>query len=117
MDGGGVHLAAADVGAQDCRSPSALAGTVRLAALIQGWQAVRHDTAQPIARLPLPGRDHPARSVAVSLFSFSLRDAETILAARGIVVSYETIREWACALTPFRQRTEAAATSGRQLAP
>ena len=26
-------------------------------------------------------------------FSFSLRDVETILAARGIVVSYETIRE------------------------
>ena len=27
-------------------------------------------------------------------FSLSLRDVETILAARGIVVSYETIREW-----------------------
>ena len=34
---------------------------------------------------------------AVSLyhcFSLSLRDVETILAARGIVVSYENIREW-----------------------
>ncbi len=27
-------------------------------------------------------------------FSFSLRDIETILAARGVVVSYESIREW-----------------------
>jgi putative transposase len=27
-------------------------------------------------------------------FSLSLRDVETILAARGIVVSYETIRDW-----------------------
>ena len=27
-------------------------------------------------------------------FSLSLRDVETILAARGVVVSYETIREW-----------------------
>jgi len=30
-------------------------------------------------------------------FSLSLRDVETILAARGVVVSYESIREWACA--------------------
>ena len=28
-------------------------------------------------------------------FSLSLRDVETILAERGIVVSYESIREWA----------------------
>ena len=27
-------------------------------------------------------------------FSLSLRDVETILAARGIVVSYESIRDW-----------------------
>ena len=27
-------------------------------------------------------------------FSLSLRDVETILAARGVVVSYETIRDW-----------------------
>ena len=27
-------------------------------------------------------------------FSLSLRDVESILAARGIVVSYESIREW-----------------------
>ena len=27
-------------------------------------------------------------------FSLSLREVETILAARGVVVSYESIREW-----------------------
>ena len=32
--------------------------------------------------------------MAVSLFSLSLRNVETILAARGIAVSYETIRAW-----------------------
>jgi putative transposase len=32
--------------------------------------------------------------MAVPCFSLSLRDVELILAARGIVVSYETIREW-----------------------
>src|SRR5918998_1000045 len=30
-------------------------------------------------------------------FSLSLREVELILAARGVVVSYETIREWGCA--------------------
>jgi transposase-like protein len=30
-------------------------------------------------------------------YSLHLRDVELILAARGIVVSYESIREWACA--------------------
>ena len=30
-------------------------------------------------------------------FSLSLRDVETIFAARGIVVSYESIRGWGCA--------------------
>ena len=32
--------------------------------------------------------------MAVHCFSLSLRDVELILAARGIVVSYESIREW-----------------------
>jgi hypothetical protein len=45
-------------------------------------------------------------------FSLSLRDVELILAARGVVVSYETIREWAVrfgrlfanGLSPWRWR-------------
>ena len=44
-----------------------------------------------------PGNGPEAIERAVWLyhcFSLSLRDAELILAARGIVVSYESIREW-----------------------
>ena len=42
-------------------------------------------------------------------FSLSLRDVELILAARGIVVRYESIREWGLALRPdLRQYAEAA---------
>ena len=54
-----------------------------------------------MAHVPNPYRGfrYPAEVIqhAVWLyhcFSLSLRDVETILAARGIVVSYETIREW-----------------------
>jgi putative transposase len=45
-------------------------------------------------------------------FSLSLRDVELILAARGIVVSYETIREWSlrfgwtCAKSLKRRRPQ-----------
>ena len=80
----------------------------------------RADTELPLWRVlsgwqPLPGRGsfsamahvpnlyrgfrYPAEVIqhAVWLchcFGLSLRDVETILAARGIVVSYETVREW-----------------------
>ena len=54
-----------------------------------------------MARAPNPYRGfrYPAEVIqhAVWLyhcFSLSLRDVETILAARGIVVSYETVRAW-----------------------
>ena len=48
---------------------------------------------------PYRGFRYPAEVIqhAVWLyhcFSLSLRDVETILAARGTVVSYESIREW-----------------------
>jgi putative transposase len=48
---------------------------------------------------PYRGFRYPAEIInqAVWLyhcFSLSLREVELILAARGIVVSYETIREW-----------------------
>ena len=62
--------------------------------LTQGWQAGRHDDVQPIPRLPLSGRGIQHAVWLYHCFSLSLRDVETILAARGIVVSYETIREW-----------------------
>ena len=65
-----------------------------MAGLTQGWQAGRHDDVQPIPRLPLSGRGIQHAVWLYHCFSLSLRDVETILAARGIVVSYETIRDW-----------------------
>ncbi|WP_169055103.1 IS6 family transposase [Azospirillum sp. TSA2s] len=52
--------------------------------------------AMSMPRNPYRGFRFPAEiiSEAVWLFSLSLREVELILAARGIEVSYETIREW-----------------------
>ncbi len=33
-------------------------------------------------------------------FTLSFRDIEDILAARGVIVSYETIRQWCLKITP-----------------
>ena len=69
---------------------------------MSGWQ-VRwgHGTVPGMMPPPNPYRGFrfPAEVIehAVWLyhcFSLSLRDVETILAARGVVVSYESIREW-----------------------
>jgi putative transposase len=72
---------------------------------------------------PYRGFRYPAEVIehAVWLyhcFSLSLRDVELILAARGIVVSYESIREWGLRFGQLvRQRPETApATSGRHVA-
>ena len=48
---------------------------------------------------PFRGYRFPAEIINQAIwlyhcFSLSLRDVELILAARGVVVSYETIREW-----------------------
>lgn len=43
--------------------------------------------------IPVPGGDHRARRVAVHRFPLSFREVEEILLARGIVVSYETMRK------------------------
>ena len=56
------------------------------------------DITEPVSRLPLPARVIEHAVWLYHCFSLSLRDVELILAARGIVVSYESIREWACAL-------------------
>jgi putative transposase len=45
-------------------------------------------------RLPLPAEIINQAVWLYHCFSLSLREVELILAARGIVVSYETIREW-----------------------
>jgi putative transposase len=70
-------------------------GLVRLAAR-QGSGSLPGMTTSPN---PYRGFRYPAEVIqhAVWLyhcFSLSLRDVELILAARGIVVSYESIREW-----------------------
>jgi len=70
-------------------------------AALSSWQARSSRGSVPgmTASSPYRGFRYPAEVIqhAVWLyhcFSLSLRDVETILAARGIVVSYETIREW-----------------------
>ena len=70
-------------------------GVVRLAALLS------HGRLSAMAHAPNPYRGfrYPAEVIqhAVWLyhcFSLSLRDVETILAARGVVVSDETVRAW-----------------------
>jgi len=69
---------------------------------LSGWQ-IRpgHGSVPGMTTSPNPYRGFrfPAEIIehAVWLyhcFSLSLRDVETILAARGVVVSYESIREW-----------------------
>ena len=44
--------------------------------------------------LPLSARDHLPRGLAVFPISISLRMVEELLAARGIEVSYATVRQW-----------------------
>jgi transposase-like protein len=66
-----------------------------LAGVIGSWQGLLGMTASN----PYRGFRYPAAVIehAVWLyhcFSLSLRDVELILAARGIVRSYESIREW-----------------------
>jgi putative transposase len=48
---------------------------------------------------PCRGFRYPAEAIEYAVwlyhcFSLSLRDVELIVAARGVVASYETIREW-----------------------
>jgi hypothetical protein len=69
---------------------------------LSGWQAlVGHGSLSGVMSWsnPYRGFRFPAQIIqhAVWLyhcFSLSLRDVELILAARGIVVSYESIRDW-----------------------
>jgi hypothetical protein len=72
-----------------------LTGTVKLASLEACGRVLGMSTTSN----PYRGFRFPAEIInqAVWLyhcFSLSLREVELILAARGIVVSYETIREW-----------------------
>jgi putative transposase len=66
-----------------------------LAGLVELWQRVIMTTTSN----PYRGFRYPAEVIQQAVwlyhcFSLSLRDIELILAARGVVVSYETIRAW-----------------------
>jgi putative transposase len=72
-----------------------------MALALSGWQVRWGRGSLPDMTSPNPYRGfrYPAEVIqhAVWLyhcFSLSLRNVELILAARGIVVSYETIRDW-----------------------
>src|SRR6516165_687712 len=88
-----------------------------LPSALSGWQLRpgrgrlwHHDIAEPVSRLPLPARGHRACGLALSLLQPELARCWLILAARGIVVSCESIREWGRALRPdLRQCTEGGA--------
>jgi hypothetical protein len=53
----------------------------------------RYDENQ-LCRLPVPARNHPSREWRYLRVTLSLRDVEDLLAERGIIVSYETVRRW-----------------------
>ena len=53
-----------------------------------------------LQRLPLSSRDHPTGDLAVSSVLPGFRDVEDLLAERGVMVSYETVRRWAHPLGP-----------------
>jgi transposase-like protein len=50
-------------------------------------------------------------------FALSLRDVEELMLARGVVVSYETIRSWCAKFGPDDPVTSAATPPRRQMAP
>ncbi len=69
---------------------------------MSGWQRLLGcGSLSAIAHAPNPYRGfrYPAEVIQHAgwlyhCFSLSLHDVETILSARGVVVSYESIREW-----------------------
>src|SRR5215203_1357581 len=47
-----------------------------------------------LSRLPLSCRNHQPSGLTVSLLQPELAERDLILSAQGVVVSYETVREW-----------------------
>ena len=73
-----------------------------------------HDPADQalVRRLPVPARGHQPRVWLYFRFPLSLRMVEEMLAARGILVSHETVRQWALQVRPgIRQPDPPAAAS------
>jgi hypothetical protein len=52
------------------------------------------DDQYQLRRLPLSARDYSTGDLALSPVHLSFRDVEDLLAERGIMVSYETLRRW-----------------------
>jgi putative transposase len=51
-------------------------------------------------------------------FALSFRDVEELLAERGVVVTYETVRQWCQKFGPLRPETPVQTrAAGRHLAP
>jgi putative transposase len=69
-------------------------GVVRLAGWVGPWQPAWMTTPNPYRGFRFPAEVIEHAVWLYHCFSLSLRDVETILATRGIVVSYESIREW-----------------------
>ena len=45
-------------------------------------------------QLPVPGRDHQPRGLALLSLSAQLAHENELLAARGIIVCHVTVRQW-----------------------
>jgi putative transposase len=70
-------------------------GTVKLATVgVYGSISGMSTTSNPYRGFRFPAEIINQSVWLYHCFSLSLREVELILAARGIVVSYETIREW-----------------------
>jgi hypothetical protein len=96
-------IAIAEIGVITIAWPAAqmTLGQKSSARAMPGWQLLSGmaawndaDVSEPLSCLPLPVRGHPTCRVALSCFRLSLRDVALILAGRGIIVSYESVREW-----------------------
>jgi len=79
-----------------CGKPSSGIVTVtepgRMSADGRDW---RHEAStRPPLPPPVPRRDHQPRRLVVPRVQPQPRDIELLLAARGVVVSYETVRRW-----------------------
>ena len=53
-----------------------------------------------LSRLSIPARHHQSCRLLYHRFSLSFRDAQDLLAQRGITVTYETIRQWCLTFGP-----------------
>ena len=69
-------------------------GIVSLARVIEGGSLLGMPACNPYRGFRYPAEVIQHAVWLYHCFSLSLRDVETILAVRGVVVSYESIREW-----------------------